>query len=124
MKRQTTITVQAYEWHDNQNGNSYFFAFLMIDGITDSLLLECQYGYGDHYLYESKEVMIKAGLIPKNYRSPLWVWCNENGVKLQNSKSLITSKEFKRQDKIFDALKAKHPDGIDGINADRAKNTE
>lgn len=124
MKRQTTITVQSYEWYDNGAGNSYFFAFLMVDGLKDSLLLECQYGYGEHYLCEAKEVMVKVGLIPKGYRSPLWVWCNENGIKLQYSKTLITRKEYLIQDKVFDALKAKHPDGIDGINLERAKDTE
>lgn len=124
MIKQTTITVQAYQWHDNANANSYFFAYIFIDGLKDLLLLECQYGYGEQYLCEAKEVMIKAGLIPKGYRSPLWVWCNENGIKLQNSKSHITYKEYKMQDKVFDALKADHKDGIDGINAERAKDTE
>ncbi len=120
--KQTNITIQCFEYRDSYN--FYFYGYLFIDGLKDLLIMQNQYGYGEQYLCEAKDVMIKAGLIPKGYKSPLWVFCSENGIKLNYSKKSVNRKEYKMQDKIFDVLAKEHDKGIDGINADRAKDTE
>ena len=118
----TNITVKALENH--HGSNSYFYGYLFIDGIKDLLVMPCQYGYGEQYLEVAKETMISAGLIPKDYMSPLWVFCKENDIKLNYHKKPITLKEYREQDKVFKALALEHARGIDGINLERAKDTE
>lgn len=48
-----TIDIQAYEWFDKVNGNSYFAAIVTTNfGLSDKkqVKLPFQYGYGDHYI--------------------------------------------------------------------------
>jgi len=47
-----TIDVQAKEWFDKVNGNSYFSAIVTINygkKSEQTVILPFQYGYGDHY---------------------------------------------------------------------------
>lgn len=67
MKRIKCLTIIAKEWFDRVNGNSYFSARAFIDNDTENpVILRFQYGYGDQYLYEMKNELVKRGILPDN----------------------------------------------------------
>ena len=61
-----TIDINAREWFDRANGNSYFSARVTIDyGMESeqSFVLPFQYGYGDAYVYEALNELKQKGLL-------------------------------------------------------------
>ncbi len=64
-----TIDIQAKEWFDKINGNSYFAATITLNlGMSDekSIKIPFQYGYGDSSRYRSIEQLQKDGILPNN----------------------------------------------------------
>lgn len=62
-----TIDVNAKEWFDKVNCNSYFSARVTVNqGMQDehTFILPFQYGYDEQYKHKAKEVLIEMGLIP------------------------------------------------------------
>ena len=57
-----TIDVQAKEWFDKVNGNSYFSMNITVNfGLKSKKMIyvPMQYGYGDHYKYMAIETIKK-----------------------------------------------------------------
>lgn len=57
-----TIDVQAKEWFDKVNGNSYFSMDITVNCGREneqSIYVPMQYGYGEHYKYVAFDVMRK-----------------------------------------------------------------
>ena len=79
-----TITIIAKEWFDRINGNSYFSARIFPDNETsEPIILPMQYGYGDQYIYESRDKMIEAGILPADAKDEnLTRYCRENQINL------------------------------------------
>ena len=66
-----TIDVNAKEWFDKVNGNSYFAANITLNyGMEDEqqITLPFQYGYGDSYIYAAIKKLNDLELIP--YKEP------------------------------------------------------
>ena len=62
-----TIDINAKEWHDKINGNSYFSSDVILNyGMQNekTIKLPFQYGYGDQYIYSSLEKV--KNLFPKS----------------------------------------------------------
>ena len=89
-----TIDVDAKEWFDKVNGNSYFSALVTINyGMEDQeqFTLPFQYGYGDHYIDMANDYLQKNSIIPEakyshGMRKPLWQYCKDNNVILRTNK--------------------------------------
>ena len=88
-----TIEVQAKEWFDRVNGNSYFSARVYINnGLKGQrvLYLPIQYGYGDHYMDMAfkamKEEINKAILKNVKWHYRIWNFCKDNKVSLTYAK--------------------------------------
>ncbi len=80
-----TIDIQAKEWHDRPNGNTYFSALITVNfGLENEehFQLPFQYGYDEGYVYESLSMLKKAGLIETTCKYTL----RENGIILRYSK--------------------------------------
>jgi len=97
-----TIDINAKEYFDKINGNSYFAAIVTINykmKNEKTIKLQYQYGYGEHYKDITKQELIKQGYIKTNneYIS-LWKYCNENNIILRNFKQ---TKCLKREVKNF-----------------------
>ena len=77
-----TIDVNCLEWFDKINGNSYFAGRVTINyGLKTELTFKIpfQYGYGDHYEYIARDILIKNGYkLDKNTR--LSRYCRENDI--------------------------------------------
>ena len=88
-----TIDVNAKEWFDKINGNSYFSGTITINyGMEDAKILEMpfQYGYGDHYIDMAHQQLIKEGVINGERHTNgswgyLWQYCQDNNIILRNS---------------------------------------
>ena len=82
-----TIDVQAKEWFDRVNGNSYFSAVVTVNHLGESetvLVCPMQYGSGEHYLTAARGVLIGAGFnVGEDFG--LVRWCRESGVRLYHS---------------------------------------
>jgi hypothetical protein len=89
-----TIDVNAKEWFDRINGNSYFSATVSINYGMDnstSIYLPFQYGYGDHYTDMAAKELDKLGYITlEKYNNGgserLWQYCNTHKIILRQSK--------------------------------------
>jgi hypothetical protein len=69
-----TLDINAREWFDKVNGNSYFSAEIVINYGTESerkYFLPFQYGYGDHYKYQAFELLQENCEFPENINH-LW----------------------------------------------------
>ena len=82
-----TIDLNAKEWFDKINGNSYFSCVITLNyGKEEKTLnLTFQYGYGSQYEHESftaikKELKIKTDI------KTLWRYCDENNIILRTNK--------------------------------------
>lgn len=91
-----TIDINAKEWFDKVNGNSYFAGRVTVDfGMETEVSYDMtfQYGYGDQYLWEAYKVLQKNGHIPADDKNPQ-LWCHYNGVI---SRTHIDRKCLKRE---------------------------
>jgi hypothetical protein len=88
MKDLKTIDVNAKEWFDKANGNSYFSGTITLNfGMDDAEQMEMpfQYGYGDHYVDMAKCQMTEHNKISPKLMQPLWRYCEENDIILRNN---------------------------------------
>ena len=90
-----TIDINALEWFDKVNGNSYFAATAIINYQMKTerrFILPFQYGYGDHYIDMAKQHMNKQGYLKdlKKYDiggfESLWGYCDNRKIVLRTSK--------------------------------------
>lgn len=89
-----TIDINASEWFDKVNGNSYFSAVVTINYGTASQIdidMPFQYGYGDHYIDMANQELIKLGYINTKRAhngsyNPLWRLCKDNNIILRTNK--------------------------------------
>jgi hypothetical protein len=93
-----TIDLQAKEWFDKLNGNSYFSAIITLNfGLDDEKTINVpfQYGYGSQYEYVALHQLQCENLAPLKYGN-LFTFCNENNIELRRSKKeKCTKKEVK-----------------------------
>lgn len=90
-----TIDINAKEWFDKINGNSYFSAILILNyGLKNQkeYVLPFQYGYGDHYIDMAKEILIKENIYNIDKFNPLWRYCEDNNIILRTSKQVNCKK--------------------------------
>lgn len=90
-----TIDINAKEWFDKVNGNSYFAATATINfGMPTqrNFVLPFQYGYGSHYIDMAKQELVKQGYLKglKKYDNggseSLHGYCDNNKIILRTSK--------------------------------------
>jgi len=82
-----TLDINAKEWFDKVNGNSYFSADVTVDLGIDTeknFVIPFQYGYGEHYR-DAAFSLIKKELNIKT-DDCLWRYCRDNNIILRSSK--------------------------------------
>lgn len=83
-----TIDIQAKEWFDKVNGNSYFAALVTVNfGMSDEKTIKVpyQYGYGDSSRYESIKQLQTEGILP-NDKTLLHQYFRDNNIIVRYSK--------------------------------------
>ena len=84
-----TIDIQAKEWFDKVNGNSYFSAQATINfGMPDekTVFIPFDYGYGDHYLTIAAHQLQTDSILPEGTIYSFTSWCRDNNIILRYSK--------------------------------------
>lgn len=89
-----TIDINAKEWFDKVNGNSYFAGTITTNyGLKDEqrFIMPFQYGYGDQYVHEAATVLDSENIISlekysNGSRQPLHNYCSEKGIILRKNK--------------------------------------
>lgn len=89
-----TIDINALEWRDKVNGNSYFAGTVTVNyGMEDEreYTIPYQYGYGSHYIDVAKKELenkkeITAEYYPNGASESLWQICQKNGIILRTNK--------------------------------------
>lgn len=85
-----TIDINAYEWFDKVNGNSYFAAIIVLNyglNTEKEIKLPFQYGYGDYYKHAAFKELEKQGLIfGVKENEAIWNFCQRNKITLRTSK--------------------------------------
>jgi len=85
-----TIDINAKEWFDRVNGNSYFSASVCLNFGTKTqvnISLPFQYGYGDHYKDMAFQELIKTGHIKDAEKMECaWRYCDRKGIILRSHK--------------------------------------
>lgn len=69
-----TIDINAKEWFDRVNGNSYFAGYVTINyGQPNAITLNMpfQYGYGDYYQYAAMSMLKEKGFTDARYMHDL-----------------------------------------------------
>jgi hypothetical protein len=84
-----TLDINALEWFDKINGNSYFAGTITINygmKTEKTLKMPFQYGYGESYLQETESILASNGFIVYGDISPLWRYCKDNKIILRTNK--------------------------------------
>ena len=84
-----TIDINALEWFDRVNGNSYFAGNVTVNfGMEDerTYRMPFQYGYGDHYITVAGYLLNNMGDIKLPENMALWRYCKDNGIILRTYK--------------------------------------
>lgn len=79
-----TIDINALEWFDKVNGNSYFAGYVTINyGQLDAqkINMPFQYGYGDSYQYAAIKALKEAGHVDANHLHDL----REHGIIVRSN---------------------------------------
>ena len=88
LKQLKTIDINAKEWFDKVNGNSYFSGIITLNfGLKNCeyILIPFQYGYGEQYKYiASQEIKKFFNTDKKIY--PLFRFCKDNKIILRTNK--------------------------------------
>ena len=82
-----TIDINAKEWRDKINGNSYFSGLVIIDfGMKSEevFLMPFQYGYGSQYEQEAKGILTYANKISTQYET-LYSYCKRENIILRSN---------------------------------------
>jgi hypothetical protein len=78
-----TIDVNAKEWFDKINGNSYFCGTITLNYLMDNeetFLMPFQYGYGSSYECEAKAILTEFNKISANSFQGLYTYCKDNNI--------------------------------------------
>ena len=84
-----TIDIQAKEWFDKVNGNSYFSARVTVNFGTKTektIFIPWEYGHGDQYKYTAFQALNKAKYIKKDEKTPIWQFVQDNGIIIRTHK--------------------------------------
>lgn len=96
MKKIHTIDLQAKEWFDKVNGNSYFSAQITLNfGLKnqETIKIPFQYGYGSQFEHEALKKLQAMGHFTDIYSSLYRV--KEYGVILRTSKVNALKRDVK-----------------------------
>ena len=83
-----TIDINAKEWFDKVNGNSYFAGVVTVDYGTEeekTYNMPFQYGYGNSYQDEGLSLLKKKGLIDTHSTQAMWRFCKENNIIMRSN---------------------------------------
>ena len=99
-----TIDIQAKQWFDKVNGNSYFCGTVTLNyGMKneETFLMPFQYGYGSQYECEAKAILTQFNKISSGYEG-LYSYCKRENIIFRSSiKKDCLKRELKQIEKDY-----------------------
>ena len=93
-KIERSLFIEAREWFDKVNGNSYFSARIWVDG-GQVAILPFQYGYGDQFIYEAQKKLLELGYLPQEGKNRgLWSIAQEGRFDYYTAKTNTKKSEM------------------------------
>ena len=93
-----SVTVIGRKWFDKVNGNTYFTAEILVNGIhVHSMPYE--YGYSDQYIESSLAWLENSGLTPARKQhangshEAYWQWSDREGIDFYSVASYVPTKK-------------------------------
>jgi hypothetical protein len=83
------LDINAKQWYDKVNRNSYFSAVITIDK-DEEIFIPFQYGYGSQYLDECKSVLTEHNKISCSQN--LSRYCQDNSIEFTENIKLNCKK--------------------------------
>lgn len=83
-----TIDINAKEWFDKINGNSYFAGEVVTDyGTKEQRVYKMpfQYGYGDQFRFEGMRLLQKEKVVIFDQHKSIWQNCEDLGIILRSN---------------------------------------
>ena len=83
------LDINAKEWFDKVNGNSYYAGQIIIDYGMESqkrIVMPFDYGYGNYYEQEAKAILTEHNYISTGYGENLYTYCKNNGIIFRSNK--------------------------------------
>lgn len=111
------IEINAKQWFDKINGNSYFAGNIFVEftnGKIDEILMPFKYGYGEQYEQEAKALLTEFNYISTDWAKNLTRYCRENNITLNKK---LKSNCLKRE---LMAFKIQYNNRITEIRAELA----
>ena len=103
----TKIEIQAKEWFDRVNGNSYFAGTIKVRpqyGYDKEYLMLFQYGYGEQYEEQAKKLLTEFNVISCDYGQNLRRYCLDNGIEYDAFiKTKCKKRELKEIENIYNS---------------------
>ena len=93
-----TLDINAREWFDRVNGNSYFSAQIVVDFGLDtekSFFIPFSYGYGDFYLWEALRILKEAKVLNENISALYQL--QDAGTIIRYNKQKALKRELKQE---------------------------
>jgi hypothetical protein len=88
-----SVFIEAREWFDKVNGNSYFSARIWVDGEIVSVL-PMQYGYESHYKTVAHQELIALGYFTETQLISIVQLGKNEGVDIYTSKTNTNKSEM------------------------------
>jgi len=86
-----TLDINAKEWFDKINGNSYFAGEVVINYGTKTektFIMPFQYGYGEQYIQQAMAELIKAGeVLESDSNISMSRFCRDKNIILRTNKT-------------------------------------
>ncbi len=99
VKKGDNITIIGRRWFDKVNGNTYFSAVGLVNGVQ-VVTIEFEYGYDRMYEQRTYEELFNMGYFPTIERSKntnslpsISYYCRENGINLYVTHSDVSRKK-------------------------------
>jgi len=87
MPKTKSIDINAKEWFDKVNGNSYFCGTITLNygmKTEQTFLMPFQYGYGSQYEQQAKSILIEFNKISADCWG-LYSYCKDNNIILRST---------------------------------------
>jgi len=79
-----SIRINAKEWFDKINGNSYFSGVITVNN-ERNYLIPFQYGYDSQYEHEAKCLLTEFNQVSAKDSQSLSRYCKENNIQFQSN---------------------------------------
>lgn len=96
-KAQRSIYIEAREWFDKENGNSYYSARVWVDG-KHAFTTGLDYGYDNQNEYDVTAKLVELGYLPDSLAEKSIRWAKDLGLDVYTVKYATRKRDLWKAD--------------------------